>query len=82
MNKELLKLSPKEFCRETSACSDGLKFALKHKTMRQVWENCPRVDWLCWILNALDVPFVWRFARGYGMGRRRARRAILKHLFQ
>ena len=56
MKTELLNLTPKEFCRITEACSDGIRFALKYKTMKSVWEHCERVDWLCWILNTLDVP--------------------------
>lgn len=56
MNTKLLKMTPREFCAATQACSEGTRFALKYKTMRSVWEHCPRVDWLCWILNGLDVP--------------------------
>jgi hypothetical protein len=55
MNTELLYLTPKEFCRSTGACPEGTRFALGHKSMAEVWDHCPRVDWLCWILKALDV---------------------------
>jgi hypothetical protein len=56
MKTQLLKLTPKQFCAETGACSEGAKFALCHKTMAQVWRACPHVDWLVWILNAIDAP--------------------------
>ena len=57
MNTKLLSLTPTQFCEETHACQEGALFATKkHPTMRSVWEHCPRTDWMCWILNALDVP--------------------------
>ena len=56
MNTKLLKMSPREFCKVTKACYDCTHFALQYQTMRDVWEHCPRVDWLCWILNVLDAP--------------------------
>jgi len=56
MKTHLLKLTPAKFCDATDACEEGRKFAVKYKTMAAVWSNCPRVDWLCWILNQLDVP--------------------------
>jgi hypothetical protein len=56
MNTELLSLSPKDFCRETHACREGAKYATGFSTMAEVWEACPRADWLVWMLNALDAP--------------------------
>ena len=56
MKNHLLKLSPLEFCDQTKACDEGRIFALKHKTMVEVWDNCPKVDWLLWILKAIDAP--------------------------
>ena len=56
MKTHFLSLSPREFCDATRACSEGVKFALQYDSMREVWDHCPRVDWLCWILNTLDVP--------------------------
>ena len=56
MKSELLKLTPAEFCAQTNACSDGRVFAASRSTMAQVWEECPRVDWLVWILNTIDAP--------------------------
>lgn len=56
MKTELLTLSPVEFCRETMACVEGYEFATQYQTMRAVWDACPRVDWLCWILKRIDAP--------------------------
>jgi hypothetical protein len=56
MKTQLLKLNPVQFCKETNACADGEDFAAKHKTMAEVWDNCPKVDWLSWILDAIDAP--------------------------
>ena len=55
MKTELLTLSPIDFCDETDACRSGRDFATRYATMAEVWDACPRVDWLCWILAALDV---------------------------
>ena len=49
-----LNLTPKQFCDATDACDDGLEFALTQQTMAEVWDKCPRSDWLLWILNKLD----------------------------
>ena len=56
MKTHLLKLTPAEFCDQTRACEDGRIFALKHKTMPEVWDNCPNTNWLLWILDAIDAP--------------------------
>lgn len=56
MKTELLSLSPADFCRTTNACAEGATFASQFKTMAEVWQNCPRVDWLVWILNTVDAP--------------------------
>jgi hypothetical protein len=56
MKNHLLKLNPAEFCDQTRACEDGRIFALKHKTMEEVWDNCLKADWLLWILEAIDAP--------------------------
>ena len=50
-----ITLTPKEFCSAFDACYDGAKFALQFKTMAEVWDNCTRVGWLCWILERLEV---------------------------
>ena len=56
MKNHLLKLSVSEFCDQTKACNEGRIFALKHETMAEVWDNCPKVNWLLWILEAIDAP--------------------------
>jgi len=55
MKTHLLKLSPGEFCKETNACDEGAAFAPAFKTMSAVWSACPRVDWMIWILNAIEA---------------------------
>ena len=49
-----LNLTPKQFCDATDACSKGRAFALTQQTMADVWDKCPRPDWLLWILNKLN----------------------------
>ena len=49
-----LNLTPKQFCDATDACNEGYAFALTQPTMADVWDQCPRADWLLWILNKLD----------------------------
>jgi len=49
-------MSPVEFCNATKACEDGVKFAEKYETMAEVWNECPRADWLLWILKAIKAP--------------------------
>ena len=56
MKTHLMKLTPAEFCAATDACQEGRAFAEKYATMSEVWENCPRADWMIWILNAIDAP--------------------------
>jgi hypothetical protein len=65
MKTDLLKLSPAEFCHVTDACPSGRAFALAHATMADVWDACPHVDWLCWILERLDVAPDERKVRGF-----------------
>jgi hypothetical protein len=49
-----LNLTPKQFCDATNACVKGYAFAITQQTMADVWDNCPRVDWLLWMLDKLD----------------------------
>jgi hypothetical protein len=49
----LFNLSPAEFCEATKACEEGGEFALNHPTMADVWDNCPRPDWLLWIVDTI-----------------------------
>ena len=51
-----LNLNPKEFCSATDACQEGEVFAEKYNTMAEIWDACPRADWLLWILIAIDAP--------------------------
>ena len=51
-----LNLTPKEFCSATDACREGREFAQKYNTMAEVWDACPRAEWLLWILKAIDAP--------------------------
>jgi hypothetical protein len=46
-------MSPAEFCDATKACADGRDWALTQPTMAELWDNCPRADWLLWISNKL-----------------------------
>lgn len=49
----LLNLTPSEFCASTNACEDGRDWAITQPTMADVWDNCPRPDWLLWITDKL-----------------------------
>jgi hypothetical protein len=49
----LLTMSPADFCAATEACADGREFALTQPTMADVWDECPRPDWLLWIVEKL-----------------------------
>ena len=49
-----LNLTPEQFCDAKVACRDGRAFALTQPTMADVWDKCPRPDWLLWILNKLN----------------------------
>ena len=37
------------------ACSDGVTFAMKHKTMADVWKHCQRADWMLWICQEMKL---------------------------
>ena len=50
----LLKLSPADFCAATKACVEGRDWAVTQPTMVEVWDNCPRSEWLLWIVDAID----------------------------
>jgi len=45
----LLTLTPAEFCKATDACKEGRDWAITQPTMADVWDNCPRGDWLMWV---------------------------------
>jgi hypothetical protein len=53
----LLNLTPAQFCEATDACKEVRDWAITQPTIADVWDNCPRGDWLVWIarrLNAAD----------------------------
>jgi hypothetical protein len=50
----LLTLTPAEFCAATKPCAEGRKFALTHATMADVWDNCPHIQWMAWIVGKVD----------------------------
>ena len=50
----LLTMSPAKFCEATEVCAEEREFALRYGTMAEVWDNCPRLDWLFWIMHRLD----------------------------
>ena len=53
----LLTLTPAQFCAATDACKEGRDWAIAQTTMADVWDNCPRAEWLVWIaqkINAAD----------------------------
>jgi hypothetical protein len=35
-------------------CKEGLDWALKQQTLVDVWDKCPRSDWMWWLLQHLD----------------------------
>ena len=51
---DLLTLPPADFCAATKACAEGREWAVTQPTMAEVWNNCPRADWLLWMLDKLD----------------------------
>ena len=40
-----------QFCRDHHPCEESARFALRHKTLAEVWANCERGDWLWWMLR-------------------------------
>ena len=53
---KVTEITPKEFCEATNACGAGREFALKYQSMNEVWEHCPKVDWLSWITDKTGRP--------------------------
>ncbi len=48
-------MTPTEFLTQNKACETGRDYAVGFKTMAEVWDNCPRGDWLLWILKKLRI---------------------------
>lgn len=56
-------MTPVQFCVKYIACPEGREFALKYKTMSEVWEACERASWLLWILEKHATPTKEQFVR-------------------
>jgi hypothetical protein len=56
MNTNLLTLTPQQFCDVTDACQEGRDFAIQFSTMKEVWDKCPNLNWLLWILERTKSP--------------------------
>lgn len=55
MNPNHLWLLPQQFTTQFNACLEGVDFACKYQTMKEVWDNCPKVSWMLWIANKLQL---------------------------
>lgn len=44
-----------QFLKQNDACPDGIEYA-KSKTLQEIWETCPHVEYLIWLLDKLDFP--------------------------
>ena len=51
----LLTLTPAQLCAATDACKEGRDWAITQPTMADVWDNCPRCDWLGWLAQRVDA---------------------------
>lgn len=40
-----------DFCKKHNACREGVEFASKFQTLSEVWDACPRADWMIWLLQ-------------------------------
>lgn len=43
-----------DFCKKHNACREGVEFASKFQTLAEVWDACPRADWMIWMLQKAD----------------------------
>lgn len=43
------------FVTEFRPCREGRDFALQYQNMSEVWDNCPRADWLLWICKQMNI---------------------------
>jgi hypothetical protein len=48
-------MTPTDFLTKNEACDDGHNYAMGFQTMAEVWDNCPRGDWLLWILDKMEI---------------------------
>jgi hypothetical protein len=44
------------FLKQHSCCRRGVQFALAYETMEQVWDACPRADWLMFMYGRAAEP--------------------------
>src|SRR5512137_1112828 len=49
-------MTPSQFLSNLRPCKDGYAFAMRFKTMAEVWDACERPDWLLWILDKKGLP--------------------------
>lgn len=49
-----MKINTIEEIKLLKPCKGGLNWALKQQTLVDVWDNCPRSDWMWWLLQKLD----------------------------
>ena len=35
------------------ACDAAIKWAGTQKSLKEAWTNCPRADWMLWLLNRI-----------------------------
>lgn len=43
-----------DFLRQRGAGKDLVAFAASYRNLADLWENCPRSDWMLWLLENLD----------------------------
>jgi tryptophan-rich sensory protein len=46
-------MKPYQYFKKLGACKEGVDFARKYETLREVYENCNREDWLDWWMGAI-----------------------------
>lgn len=51
----LFTATPADFCAATDACKEGSEWAITQPTMADVWDQCPRGDWLLWLAQRVKA---------------------------
>ena len=46
-----MNITTKDFYESHYACPENRLLALRYETMAEVWDACPRADWLIWMLE-------------------------------
>jgi hypothetical protein len=49
MNKEI-----ENYLEKHNACSESAVYALTQNSMKEVWDNCPKLKWLLWMVQRED----------------------------